>query len=150
HRTLRVAAHTTGAGAHVRRGRPRPATRYGRGMIEPPVAKKQPVTRTHHGDVFVDDYEWLRAKDDADTLAYLRAENAYAEQQTAHLAGLRERIFEDIKSRTQEDDLSVPTRRGSWWYYARTVEGEEYALHCRCPVTDPEDWDPPRPDASYE
>ncbi|MGI8536814.1 MAG: S9 family peptidase [Mycobacteriales bacterium] len=116
----------------------------------PPVAPVRPVTRSHHGDDVVDDYEWLRDKDDPATPAYLEAENAYAEAQTAHLGDLRETIFAEIKSRTLETDLSVPTRRGAWWYYTRTDEGKEYGVHCRCPVVDTDGWTPPRPDTGEE
>ncbi|HKY57740.1 MAG TPA: S9 family peptidase [Aeromicrobium sp.] len=109
----------------------------------PPVAPRKPTTRVHHGDTFVDDYEWLRDADNPETLAYLEAENAWADQQTAHLDELRETIFAEIKARTQETDLSVPVRHGQWWYYSRTVEGQQYALRCRCPLDHPDDWDPP-------
>ncbi|MCG7414756.1 S9 family peptidase, partial [Microbacterium aurum] len=102
-----------------------------------------PITRTHHGDEVVDRYEWLRAKEDADVVAHLEAENAYTAQRTAHLAGLRERIFGEIRSRTLETDLSVPTRQGDWWYYGRTVEGQQYGIHCRAPLASPDDWTPP-------
>lgn len=112
-----------------------------------PVAEIRPITRSHHGDDFVDDYEWLRDKDDPATLAYLEAENAYTDEATAHLEPLRQQIFDEIKARTQETDLSVPVRRGSWWYYARTVEGQQYAIRCRCPIGDADDWDPPTLDA---
>jgi oligopeptidase B len=111
-----------------------------------PVAKKVPHERTHHGDRFVDEYEWLRDKESADTIAYIEAENAYTEQKTAHLKDLREQIFEEIKSRTLETDLSVPTRLGDWWYYTRTIEGQQYALHCRTAAQSsdrPGSWDPP-------
>ncbi|MCJ0977015.1 S9 family peptidase [Rhodococcus sp. ARC_M12] len=111
--------------------------------ITPPVAKKVPHERTHHGDTFIDNYEWLRAKEDPEVIAYLEAENAYTEQQTAGLESLRGKIFDEIKSRTQETDLSVPTRMGQWWYYSRTVEGKSYGLQCRCPVDSPDDWTPP-------
>ncbi|MFI2430208.1 hypothetical protein ACH5A7_40315, partial [Streptomyces sp. NPDC018955] len=59
----------------------------------PPVAKKVPTERTHHGHTFVDDYEWLRDKDNAEVVAYLEAENAYTDEQTAALEPLREKIF---------------------------------------------------------
>jgi oligopeptidase B len=111
--------------------------------ITPPVAKKVPHERTHHGDTFIDNYEWLRAKDDPEVIAYLEAENTYTEQQTAGLESLRGKIFDEIKSRTQETDLSVPTRMGQWWYYSRTVEGQSYGLQCRCPVDSLDDWTPP-------
>src|SRR5690348_14709264 len=113
-------------------------------MLEPPVAKKVPTTRSHHGDTVIDEYEWLRDKDAPETLAYLEAENAYTEARTAHLGDLRERIFTEIRSRTQETDLSVPYRIHDWWYYGRSLEGKEYGISCRCPVDGPEDWTPPR------
>jgi oligopeptidase B len=119
-------------------------------QLTPPVAPRVPHERTHHGDTFIDEYEWLRAKEDPETVAYLEAENAYAAQQTAHLEPLRQAIFDEIKSRTQETDLSVPARKGEWWYYGRTIEGQQYALHCRCPAGSPDDWTPPELDASVE
>ncbi|MDQ3479896.1 MAG: hypothetical protein M3423_00955, partial [Actinomycetota bacterium] len=75
---------------------------------QPPVAAQIPSKRTHHGRTFVDNYEWLRDKDSPDTIRYLDAENDYTASQTSHLAGLRDEIFAEIKTRTQETDLSVP------------------------------------------
>ncbi|MBB3037411.1 S9 family peptidase [Hoyosella altamirensis] len=109
----------------------------------PPVAKKVPHDRVHHGDLVVDDYEWLRDKTDPEVIAHLEAENAYTEARTAHLAEMRQTIFSEIKSRTLETDLSVPVRRGEWWYYARTIEGQQYGLNCRCAVQSLDDWEPP-------
>ena len=109
----------------------------------PPVAKRVDARREFHGDVFVDPYEWLRDKSSPEVLAYLEAENDYADQATAQLEPLRQRIFDEIKARTKETDLSVPVRRGGWWYYARSFEGKQYGVQCRCAVTDPTDWDPP-------
>ncbi|SBS74606.1 S9 family peptidase [uncultured Microbacterium sp.] len=108
-----------------------------------PTVPTRPTTRSHHGDDVVDPYEWLRAKDDEQVLAHLSAENAYTQQRTAHLEALQERIYQEIKGRTLETDLSVPSRRGSWWYYSRTVEGSQYGIHCRAPLADPDDWTPP-------
>jgi oligopeptidase B len=113
-----------------------------------PTAERRPQERTHHGDTFVDDYEWLRDKESPDTLAYLEAENAYTQARTSHLEPLRERIFEEIKARTQETDLSVPVRIGGFWYYSRTIEGKQYGLSCRRPVDGPDDWVPPVLDAA--
>ncbi len=110
---------------------------------QPPVAPVRPSSRLHHGDEFSDPYEWLRAKDNPAVIAHLEAENAYTDARTAHLADLRTRIFDEIKSRTLETDLSVPSRRGSWWYYGRTVEGKQYGIHCRAPLDSPDDWTPP-------
>jgi oligopeptidase B len=99
--------------------------------IEPPLAKQVPHERTYHGDTVIDEYAWLADKDDPDTIAYLTGENAYTEAATAGLGRLQEQIFAEIKARTQESDLSVPVRKGGWWQYARTVEGQQYAVHCR-------------------
>ena len=102
----------------------------------PPVAAKGEHLRSHHGDEVLDPYEWLRDAEDPAVIAHLEAENAYAEATTAHLAPLRQSLFDEIKERTLETDLSVPVASGPWWYYARTVEGQQYAIHCRAPLTD--------------
>ena len=94
--------------------------------------------------MFVDPYEWLREKDSTEVIDHLEAENTYTEHVTADLAPLRQAIFDEIKARTKETDLSVPTRRGDWWYYGRSFAGKQYGVHCRCPVTDPDDWTPPQ------
>jgi oligopeptidase B len=114
--------------------------------MEPPLAARRPVTTTHHGRTRVDEYDWLRASDDPDVTAYLEAENAYAQERVAHLADLRETIFEEIKARTRETDLSVPTRSRGYWYYARSFEGKEYGATCRVPIRGDDDWTPPQPD----
>jgi oligopeptidase B len=107
-----------------------------------PAAQRIRHERTFHGDTFNDEYAWLASKDDPATIAFLEAQNAYTEAMTAGQAGLREAIFGEIKARTQETDLSVPTRKGGWWYYGRTVEGKQYPVHCRRAVR-PEDAGPP-------
>jgi oligopeptidase B len=104
----------------------------------PPIAKQVPTERTYHGDTVTDPYAWLADPKDPEVIAYLEAENAYTEAQTSGLGDLRAAVFDEIKARTQETDLSVPVRKGNWWRYARTVEGQQYAIHCRRPVRDGE------------
>jgi oligopeptidase B len=116
----------------------------------PPVAKRVETRREYHGDVFIDPYEWLRDKANPEVIAYLEAENDYVDQTTAHLEPLRQQIFDEIKARTKETDLTVPTRQSDWWYYSRTFEGKQYRVQCRCPVPDPDDWDPPTLDENTE
>ena len=111
-------------------------------MAAPPAAARIPAERTHHGDTVVDEYSWLAGKENPATIAFLEAENAYTQALTAAQAPLRDAIFGEIRARTQETDLSVPTRKGGWWYYSRTVEGKQYALHCRRAVR-PSDTGPP-------
>jgi oligopeptidase B len=108
----------------------------------PPVARRIPSERTHHGDTVIDDYAWLADKDDPETLRYLEAENAYTAAMTAGQAGLRDTIFGEIKGRTKETDLSVPVRKDGWWYYSRTVEGKQYPVYCRRAVQPGEDAPP--------
>ena len=76
----------------------------------PPTVRQVPHERTFHGDTVHDEYAWLIDKDDPQTTAYLEAENAWTERATEHLATLRETVFQEIKGRTQETDLSVPSR----------------------------------------
>ncbi|GAB2518416.1 Protease 2 [Corynebacterium atrinae] len=107
--------------------------------LQPPIAPRHPVTREFHGHTFVDDYEWLRDKESTETTEYLEAENAYTKQQTADLEGLTEEIYGEIKSRIKETDMSVPVRAGDYWYYGRTIEGKNYGLSCRIPVSEGQD-----------
>jgi oligopeptidase B len=99
-----------------------------------------PPRRPHrleaHGEVRVDDWWWLRDKDDPEVLAHLRAENDYADAVLAPTGELQQRLFEGIKSRVQEDDVSAPSRSGPWWYWSRTAEGKQYPSHWR--LADPE------------
>ena len=111
---------------------------------EPPLAKRVPHQRTVHGDIVTDEYAWIADKDDPDTISYLKAENAYTEAATAGLIPLQDQILDEIKARTQESDLSVPVRKSGWWQYGRTVEGRQYALHCRRAVR-PGEVSPPVP-----
>ena len=114
-------------------------------MEQPPIAAKRPVEQCYHDRTRVDEYDWLREKESPEVTAYLEAENAWTEQRTAHLADLRQTIFDEIKARTRETDLSVPHRIRGYWYYGRSFEGREYGASCRVPVTDPSDWTPPQP-----
>jgi oligopeptidase B len=111
---------------------------------QPPVARTVPTERTHHGDTVIDEYAWLRDKEDPATIEYLKAENAYTDAATKHLAGLRETLFTEIKTRTKETDLSLPVRKKGHWYYARTEEGKQYSIHCRRAVR-PDETAPPVP-----
>lgn len=103
-------------------------------VAAPPLARRQPVESTLWGRTRVDPYRWLEDRDDPAVLAHLEAENAYTEAVLAPVADLRERLYEEIKGRIKETDLSVPVPDGPWAYYGRTVEGREYGIHCRRPV----------------
>lgn len=93
-------------------------------------APRAPIARKAEG---ADPYAWLQERDTPEVIAYLNEENAYQEAQLADQAQLREQLFEEIKGRIQETDLSVPSPWGPYLYYSRTTAGEEYARHYRCP-----------------
>ena len=104
----------------------------------PPVAKQLPHQRSVHGRTSEDPWFWLRDRDDPDVVAYLEAENSFTGAQMAHTEALQARLFEEIRSRVQETDLSVPVRKGPWWYYTRTEEGRQYPISCRRAAVGPE------------
>ena len=98
-----------------------------------PIPTARPVNSTLHGITRTDEYAWLRGKDDPEVLAHLEAENAYTAALTASTVDLQESLFQEIKARIQETDLSVPVKKGPWAYVTRTVEGSQYAIHTRRP-----------------
>ena len=91
---------------------------------QPPIAQANQAT---------DPYAWLQQRDTPEVLAYLQAENAYQEACLADQAPLREQLFEEIKGRILETDLSLPAPWGPYLYYTRTTAGDEYPRHYRCP-----------------
>ncbi len=100
----------------------------------PPLARIDPVESTNHGHTRVDPYAWLQDRESAEVRALLEAENEYTEAVLAPVAELREQLYAEIKGRIKETDLSVPVPDGPWAYYGRTVEGQQYGIHCRRPV----------------
>ncbi|MBM5459886.1 S9 family peptidase [Pseudomonas sp. P66] len=94
------------------------------------TAPHAPIARKAEG---ADPYAWLQERDSAEVIDYLNAENAYQQAQLADQAPLREQLFEEIKGRILETDLSLPSPWGPWLYYSRTTAGEEYPRHYRCP-----------------
>ena len=97
----------------------------------PPVAPQRPEVLEAHADRRVDPYYWLRDKENPEVIAYLEAENAYADAVMADTAELRDRLYREIVGRVQETDYSAPTFYKGWWSYTRTVEGLDYEIYCR-------------------
>jgi oligopeptidase B len=102
----------------------------------PPVAPQYPTILSKHGDKRVDDYYWLRHKQDPAVLAYLQAENAYAEAVTRPLQAFEDTLYREMVGRIQETDLSVPYRLRGWLYYSRTEAGKQYPILCRKSAAD--------------
>jgi len=97
----------------------------------PPVAKKVPKEIVQHGEKRVDNYFWLREKENPETIKYLEAENAYTDSVMGPAKPLEEKLYKEILGRIKEDDSEVPYRKGDWLYYSRTETGKQYPFFCR-------------------
>jgi len=97
----------------------------------PPVAEVVPHELEAHGDVRIDDYYWLRDRDNPKVIAYLQAENAYMDTVMADTVPLQQTLFEEIKGRIKQTDSSVPALDHGYRYYHRTKDGLEYPIYCR-------------------
>ena len=99
--------------------------------IKPPIAEKIAKVDTLHGIERVDNYFWLREKENQNVIDYLKAENKYTDAMTAHSAVLQETLYNEMVGRIKETDLSVPEKRGDYFYYTRTEEGKQYSIFAR-------------------
>ena len=99
--------------------------------VQPPVAKRIPHPTHRHGHALQDDYFWLREKESDEVRAYLEAENDYTDAVMAPTKDLQETLYREMLSHIKETDTSVPYRDGNWYYLTHTVEGSQYAIHCR-------------------
>ncbi len=107
-------------------------------QMQPPIAAKRPHSFTHHGITVEDPYNWLKDPgypkvDDADVLAYLKAENAYFGTQMAPIAGFKDRLYDELKGRVQQDDASVPVPDGAYEYWWQFKTGDQYRTWVRRP-----------------
>jgi len=97
----------------------------------PPTAKIVPHVMSEFGNERIDNYYWLREKENPEVIAYLEAENSYTDSIMKHTERLQEKLFNEIVSRIKETDLSVPVKHDDFYYYSRTEEGKEYSIYCR-------------------
>jgi len=99
--------------------------------VSAPKAKKIPKQLELHGDVRVDDYYWLKDRENPEVISYLEQENEYYQTKTAHTKELQEKLFQEMKARIKEDDSSVPYKRNGYWYITRFKTGKEYPIYSR-------------------
>ena len=97
----------------------------------PPTAPQKAHVSLWHGEKVSDPWFWLREKANPDVVAYLNAENAYTETMTKDLQPFSEALYKEMLGRIKQTDLSVPVRRGGFYYYSRTEEGKQYPIQCR-------------------
>jgi oligopeptidase B len=97
----------------------------------PPVAKKIPKVDSLFGDMRVDNYFWLRNPEDTAVIDYLKAENAYTEAVMKPTEKMQAKLYNEMRSRIKESDMSVPEKIDDYFYYTKTVQGQQYAVYCR-------------------
>ena len=95
------------------------------------MVKKIPTKLEKHGHVQVDDYYWLRERENPEVIKYLTEENDYAAKEMAHTRAFEEKLFAEIKGRFKQTDMSVPYKREDYFYYTRYEEGKEYPIYAR-------------------
>ncbi len=100
-------------------------------MSQFPNAPKVPKEITQHGQTRVDNYYWMRYRENPEVEKYLRAENDYMEEIMQHTKPLQETLFQEMKGRIKEDDNSVPEWNNGYFYYTRTEAGKQYPIYCR-------------------
>ena len=103
---------------------------------KPPVAPRRPHRHQAHGDVREDDYYWLRERDTPDVIDYLKAENAWTAAAMGHTSTLQAELFEEIKGRIRQTDMSVPYRDGAYRYHVRYEDGRQYEVYGRVRTDD--------------
>lgn len=99
--------------------------------VAPPVAQKIPKVDTLFGEIRVDNYYWLRERDNPEVISYLEAENKYTDAMMKDTEELQEKLYKEMLSRIKETDLSVPEKIDDYYYYIRTEEGKQYNIYCR-------------------
>src|SRR5207253_292896 len=103
----------------------------GTGVIKAPVTEKKPKITEINGDRLVDNYFWLREKSSPAVIAHLEAENAYTSAVMKPTESLKDKLYKEILSHIKQSDVNVPYRWGDYFYYSRTVEGQQYPIFCR-------------------
>lgn len=99
--------------------------------MQAPKAKKIPKEHSIHGDVRIDNYYWLRDREDQEVIDYLNEENAYCKEVLKPTEPLQEKLYEEIVGRIKKDDESVPYKKKGYWYYTRFTEESQYPIYCR-------------------
>jgi oligopeptidase B len=108
-----------------------PATDTTASLPSPPVAKKIPKITDINGHEFVDNYYWLRDKQNPDVRSYLEAENVYADAVMKPTETLQKKLYDEMLSHIKETDVEVPYKFGDYFYYSRTEAGKQYPIRCR-------------------
>jgi oligopeptidase B len=98
---------------------------------KPPIAEKKPTHLEKHGDVRIDNYYWLRERENEEVIDYLERENDYYDKLTQHTDNFKSALFQEMKSRIKEDDESVPYKLNGYYYITRFEKGKDYPIYTR-------------------
>ena len=99
--------------------------------VDPPVARIEPHALESHGHRRTDNYYWLRERTNPEVISYLNQENDYTQAVLAHTEEMQQHLYQEIIDRIPAQDVSVPYRKGDFYYYKRFTEGSEHPIHCR-------------------
>ncbi|HEX9346170.1 MAG TPA: S9 family peptidase [Gemmatimonadales bacterium] len=108
-----------------------PTTSPAAPALTPPVAAERPHRFDEFGTVRIDQYYWLKDRNNPEVIKYLEDENAYTKAVMAHTEALQGRLYDELKGRVLQNDQSVPFREGNYFYYTRLVEGKNYPIYAR-------------------
>ncbi len=100
-------------------------------MSKAPIPARRPKDVSLHGETRIDDWHWLRERDDPEVIAHLHAENAHTEAWFTPHAALKRQLYDEMLARIQEDDDDVPWRKNGWWHWSRTAKGRQYETWLR-------------------
>jgi len=102
---------------------------------QPPIARQVEHSSVRHGENVNDPFFWLRDKSNPEVIQHLTAENAHTEAMTGHLGPFAEALYQEMLGHIKQTDLSVPIRRGGYFYYTRSQAGQQYPIPCRRQAT---------------
>ena len=115
-------------------------------ILSAPMARRDTKVTELHGQTLSDDFGWLRDKSSPEVIGYLEAENAYTANAMSDTEALQTKLYGEMLSHIKETDESVPYFYRGWWYSTRTVEGSQYAIHCRREAAESGRYDDSKPE----
>ncbi len=104
---------------------------FGSSAATAPTPPRRTARLTAHGDIRIDDYYWMRNRTDPEVIAHLTAENEYTAAVMRDAEALQEQLFQEMRQRIRETDMTAPVEDSGYWYYQRTVAGLDYPIYCR-------------------
>jgi oligopeptidase B len=97
----------------------------------PPVAKIKAERLVKHNDLRIDNYFWMKDRENPEVKKYLDAENIYTNAVMKHTEKLQQKLFAEFQTRIKQTDLSVPYKEDDYYYYSKTIAGKDYPVYCR-------------------